>query len=57
VLGLIRLLKRFGMLREPQHERKIVNDIKTPPFVLSLACPEPSRRVEGLGESFFSSLL
>src|SRR4030095_11258210 len=23
------------MLREPQHERKIVNDIKTPPFVLS----------------------
>jgi hypothetical protein len=23
------------MLREAQHERKILNDIKTPPFVLS----------------------
>jgi hypothetical protein len=23
------------MLREPQHERKLLNDIKTPPFVLS----------------------
>jgi hypothetical protein len=23
------------MLREPQHERKIAKDIKTPPFVLS----------------------
>ncbi len=29
--------KRFGMLRGPQHERKIPNDIKTPPFVLSTA--------------------
>jgi len=36
--------KRFGMLREPQHERKILNDIKTPPFVLST--------VEGLRRSF-----
>src|SRR3990172_1021583 len=36
--------KRFGMLREPQHERKILNDIKTPPFVLST--------VEGLRQSF-----
>ena len=23
------------MLREPQHERKLLNDIKTPPLVLS----------------------
>jgi hypothetical protein len=36
--------KRFGMLREPQHERKILRDFKTPPFVLST--------VEGLRESF-----
>jgi hypothetical protein len=26
---------RFGMLREPQHERNILNDTQTPPFVLS----------------------
>jgi hypothetical protein len=32
------------MLREPQHERKILNEIKTPPFVLSI--------VEGLRQSF-----
>jgi hypothetical protein len=32
------------MLREPQHERTILNDIKTPPVR-----PEP---VEGLPESF-----
>ncbi len=32
---LSRLLKKFGMLREPQHERKIINDFKSPPFVLS----------------------
>jgi hypothetical protein len=32
------------MLREPQHERKILNDIRTPPFVLST--------VEGLRQSF-----
>ena len=25
------------MLREPQHERKIFTDIKTPPFVLSMS--------------------
>jgi hypothetical protein len=37
------------MLREPQHERKIVNDIKTPPFVLS--------PVEGLRESFSTACL
>jgi hypothetical protein len=38
-----RLLKdRFGMVREPHHERKILNDIKIPPFVLSA--------VEGLRE-------
>src|SRR5438093_10167465 len=29
------VVEKFGMLREPQHERKIVNDIKIPPFVLS----------------------
>jgi hypothetical protein len=27
--------KAFGMLGEPQHERKIASDIKLPPFVLS----------------------
>ena len=32
------------MLRDPQHERKIPNDIRTPPFVLST--------VEGLRRSF-----
>jgi hypothetical protein len=32
------------MLREPQHERKTRNDIKSPPFVLST--------VEGLREGF-----
>ncbi len=32
------------MLREPQHERKITNVIKAPPFVLSL--------VEGLRQGF-----
>jgi len=41
--------KKFGMLREPHAstgsaERKILNDIKTPPFVLST--------VEGLRQSF-----
>ena len=40
--------KRFGMLREPQHERKIFNDHRAPPFVLSF--------VEGLRE-IFSTLL
>jgi hypothetical protein len=33
------------MLREPQHERKILNDIKTRPFVLSA--------VEGLRQMEF----
>jgi hypothetical protein len=32
------------MLREPQHGRKIINDINSPPFVLST--------VEGLPERF-----
>jgi hypothetical protein len=36
--------KRFGMLREPQQERKIINVVKAPRFVLSL--------VEGLREGF-----
>ena len=36
------------MLREPQHERKIINDFNSPPFVLSY--------VEGVRE-FFSNLL
>jgi hypothetical protein len=36
--------KGFGMLRESQHERRILNDIKTLPFVLS--------SVEGLPQSF-----
>jgi hypothetical protein len=34
------------MLRGPQHERKIMNDIKSPPFVLSY--------VEGLRMSFLA---
>jgi len=37
------------MLGDPQHERKIINDFKFRPFVLST--------VEGLRWSFFSSLL
>ena len=48
------------MLRDPQHERKIINDCEFSPFVPSIdsgraliyACPEPSRRVEGLRGSF-----
>jgi len=36
--------KRFGMLRGPQHERKIRNDIQTSPFVLST--------VEGLRQCY-----
>ena len=35
------------MLREPQHERKGINTIKAPPFVLSL--------VEGLRKSFLEA--
>jgi hypothetical protein len=31
--------KAFGMLGEPQHERKIASDIKLPPFVLSPSTP------------------
>jgi hypothetical protein len=36
--------KRAGMLREPQHERKIITGINSPPFVPSV--------VEGLRGSF-----
>src|SRR5262245_2380808 len=36
--------KRLGMLREPQHERQIINNIKLSPFVLS--------HVEGLRKVF-----
>ena len=40
-----RLLKKMlGMLRDPQHERKIINDFKSSPFILSY--------VEGLREDF-----
>jgi hypothetical protein len=39
--------KKFGMLRVPQHEREITNEINSPPFVLS--------RVEGLREGFSST--
>ena len=46
----------LGMLRDLQHERQIKNDIHYSPFVtsmnsvqtLNLACPETSRRIEGL---------
>jgi hypothetical protein len=37
------------MLRQPQHERKIFNDIKIRPFVLST--------VEGLRQSFSTACL
>ncbi len=37
VQDISRFLKRFGMLRGPQHERKISNDINSPPFILSLS--------------------
>jgi hypothetical protein len=40
------------MLREPQHERKIVNDLKTPPFVPSIKLRTGSELIEGLLESF-----
>jgi hypothetical protein len=36
--------KKFGMLRVPQHERDIISEINSPPFVLS--------DVEGLREDF-----
>jgi hypothetical protein len=36
----------FGMLRDPQHERKINNDINSPPFILS---PVEGVRKEGHG--------
>ncbi len=39
-----RVLKKLGMLRDPQHERKIINDFNSPPFVLSY--------VEGVREVF-----
>ena len=42
-----RLLKKIGMLREPQHERKILSDISYRPFVLS--------SVDGLREGFQQS--
>jgi hypothetical protein len=38
------LLKKSGMLREPQDERQIINNIKSSPFVLS--------PVEGLRKIF-----
>jgi hypothetical protein len=28
-------LEQLGMLRDPQHERKIINEFKASPFVLS----------------------
>ena len=47
-----KLLKRFGMLREPQHERKILNDIITPPFVTSINSVQALSTVEGLRQCF-----
>jgi hypothetical protein len=40
------------MLREPQHERKILNVIKTPPFVPSINSGQALSPVEGLRQSF-----
>src|SRR6266508_794095 len=40
------------MLREPQHERKILDDIKNPPFVPSSSSGRALSTVEGLRLSF-----
>ena len=44
------------MLGEPQHERKILNDIKIPPFVPSVNSGRALSAVERLPQSF-SALL
>ena len=48
--------KRSGILREPQHERKIITDFKPSPFVPSIklrASSEPRRRTP---RGFFGTL-
>ena len=40
--------ERYGMLRDPQHERKILNDIKTLPFVPSMNSGQALSIVEGI---------
>jgi len=45
------------MLREPQHERKILNDIKARPFVPSSSSGRTLSTVEGLRQSFSSKPL
>jgi hypothetical protein len=40
------------MLRDPQHERKINNDINSPPFVPSMDSGRALSAVEGLREGF-----
>jgi len=40
------------MLRDPQHERKILNDIKTPPFVPSMNSGQALSTVEGVRQCF-----
>jgi hypothetical protein len=46
------LLKKSGMLREPQHERQIINNIKSSPFVTSIDSVQALSRVEGLRKIF-----
>jgi hypothetical protein len=40
------------MLRDPQHERKIINDFKSSPFVTSIDSVQALSYVEGLREGF-----
>jgi hypothetical protein len=47
-----RLLKRFGMLRGPQHERKNISDINQPPIVPSSSSGRALSGVEGLFSGF-----
>ncbi len=45
------------MLRGPQHERKIMNDIKSPPFVTSIELSAGSELCRRTPNEFFSILL
>jgi hypothetical protein len=42
----------YGMLRDPQHQRKIIKDINSPPFVPSINSGQTLSPVEGLREGF-----
>jgi hypothetical protein len=47
-----RSLKGPECFEKPQHERKILNHIKTPPFVTSINSVQALGAVEGLPQSF-----